>query len=271
MKKYLKNILAATMILSMTTALAACGGSAPADNNEDANADGAENSGKQKLVLATSADFPPYEFYEGGEVVGIDVEVAKAIADKLGYELEIQDMIFDSIIPSIVSGKADIGMAGMTVTEDRLESVDFTDNYATGIQSIIVKEGSPITSVDDLLAEGANNKVGVQTTTTGDTYTTADIEKKGLGTVERYNKGTDAIEALKAGKVDCVVIDNEPAKKFVESNEGLQILDTEYTTENYAIALAKDSELTEPINKALTELIEDGTVQSIVDKYITAE
>ncbi len=270
MKKYLKNILAATMVLSMATALAACG-SAPADNKEDANADGAENSGKQTLTLATSADFPPYEFYEGGEIVGIDAEVAKAIADKLGYEFKIEDMIFDAVIPAIVSGKADIGMAGLTITEERQQSVDFTDSYATGVQSVIVKEDSDIKSVDDLLAEGANHKVGVQTTTTGDFFTTDDIEKAGKGTVERYNKGADAIEALKVGKVDCVVIDNEPAKAFVAANEGLKILDTQYASEDYAIALGKNSELTAEINQALKELKEDGTIKGIVDKYIKAE
>ena len=180
-------------------------------------------------------------------------------------------MNFDSIIPSIVSGKADIAMAGLTVTPERQESVDFTDSYATGVQVVIVNADSDITSVDDLFAEGANHTIGVQTATTGDLYTTGDIEEAGLGTVERYTKGTDAVAALTSGKIDCVVIDNEPAKAFVEANEGLKILDTEYITEDYAIALAKDSELTESINTALQELKDDGTVQSIIDKYITAE
>ena len=162
-------------------------------------------------------------------------------------------------------------MAGLTVSEERLQSVDFTDSYATSQQVIIVKEDSPITTVDDLFAEGANHTVGVQTATTGDIYTTDDIEAAGLGTVERYTKATDAIAALTAGKIDCVIIDSEPAKSYVAANEGLKILDTEYVTEEYAIALAKDSELTEPVNTALQELIADGTVQSIIDKYITAE
>lgn len=255
MKKYFKSILATTMVLSMTAALAGCGGG---ETNET-------------LTLATSVDFPPFEYYEGGEPVGIDVEIAKALGEKLGYEVKIEDMNFDSIIPSIASGKADIAMAGLTVTEDRLQNVDFTDSYATGVQVVIVKEDSDITSVDDLFAEGANHTVGVQTATTGDVYTTTDIEGAGLGKVERYPKGADAIAALTAGKIDCVVIDNEPAKAFVAANEGLKILDTEYITEDYAIALAKDSELTESINTALQELKDDGTVQSIIDKYITAE
>lgn len=268
MKKYLKSIFAAAMVLTMTAALAGCGGTTTEETTTD---DTASTEGKETLIMATNAEFPPYEYYEGQEIVGIDAEIAQAIADKLGYELKIEDMAFESTIPAVVSGKADMVMAGLTVTEERLESVDFTDSYATGVQVIIVPEDSEITSVDDLFVEGANHIIGVQTATTGDIYTTGDIEDAGLGTVERYNKGADAVASLLAGKIDCVVIDNEPAKSFVAANEGLKILDTEYVTEDYAIALAKDSELTEPINAALQELIADGTVQGIIDKYITAE
>ena len=226
----------------------------------------------ETLKMATNAAFPPYEFYddETGEIVGIDAEVAAAICEKLGYELEIVDMDFDAIIPAVTTGKIDFGMAGMTVTEERMQSVDFTTSYATGIQVVIVKEDSEITSVDDLFAEGANHKIGVQQGTTGDLYCSWDIEDEGLGSVERYKNGTDAVLALTSGKVDCVVIDNEPAKNYIAANEGLKILDTEYAVEDYAIALAKDSELTEKINAALEELIADGTVQAIIDKYIVA-
>ena len=226
----------------------------------------------ETLKMGTNATFPPYEFYddETGEIVGIDAEVAAAIAAKLGYELEIVDMEFTAIINAVVSGKVDFGMAGMTVTEERLQSVDFTTTYATGIQSVIVKADSAITSVDDLFAEGANYKVGVQMGTTGDIYCSGDIEEAGLGTVERFNNGTDAVLALTAGKVDCVVIDNQPAIKYVEANEGLKILDTSYAVEDYAICLAKNSEMTAKINAALEELIADGTVQAIIDKYIVA-
>ena len=226
----------------------------------------------ETLKMGTNASFPPYEFYddESVEIVGIDAEVAAAICEKLGYELEIVDMDFDAIIPAVTTGKIDFGMAGMTVTEERLQSVDFTTSYATGIQSVIVKEDSEITSVDDLFAEGANHKIGVQQGTTGDLYCSWDIEDEGLGTVERYKNGTDAVLALTSGKVDCVVIDNEPAKNYIAANEGLKILDTEYAVEDYAIALAKDSELTAQINAALEELIADGTVQAIIDKYIVA-
>ena len=226
----------------------------------------------ETLKMATNAAFPPYEFYddETGEIVGIDAEVAAAICEKMGYELEIVDMDFDAIIPAITTGKVDFGMAGMTVTEERMQSVDFTTSYATGIQVVIVKEGSEITSVDDLFAEGASHKIGVQQGTTGDLYASWDIEDEGLGSVERFKTGTDAVLALTSGKVDCVIIDNEPAKNYIAANEGLVILDTEYVVEDYAIALAKDSELTEQINAALEELIADGTVQAIIDKYIAA-
>ncbi len=227
----------------------------------------------ETLKMGTNATFPPYEFYsdETGEVIGIDAEIAALICEKLGYELEIVDIDFDALIPAVTSGKIDFVMAGMTVTEERKQSVDFSDTYATGVQVVIVAEDSAITSVDDLFAEGANHTVGVQQGTTGDIYCSDDIEGAGLGTVERYKAGTDAVLALTSGKVDCVIIDNEPAKNYVAANEGLKILETEYVTEDYAIALAKNSELTEKINTALEELIADGSVQAVIDKYITAD
>ena len=229
-------------------------------------------SDEKVLTMATNAEFPPYEFMEGNEIVGIDAEIAKAIAEKLGYELVIENVDFDSLIPGVQTGKYDFVAAGMTVTDERKEQVDFTDSYATGIQSIIVKEDSAITSVDDLFADGANTKIGVQLATTGDLYCTWDIEDEGLGSVERFNKGADAVMALQSGKVDCVVIDNEPAKVFVANNAGLKILDTEYAVEDYAIAVGKDKpELLKEINTALGELIADGTVAKIIEKYIPAE
>ena len=175
------------------------------------------------LTMATNAEFPPYEFYEGEEVVGIDAEIAAAIAEKLGMELEIVDTAFDSIIPAIVAGKYDMGMAGMTVTDERLEEVNFSDSYSTGVQVVIVKKGSEIKTVDDLTAD-KKYTIGVQTGTTGDLYSTWDIEDEGLGTVSRFNKGADAVEALKIGKVDCVIIDNEPAKAFVAEAKILKSL-----------------------------------------------
>lgn len=178
----------------------------------------ADAEGKEELVMATNAEFPPYEFHEGDAIVGIDAEVAAAIADKLGKKLVIEDMAFDAILPAVEGGKADMGMAGLTVTEERQQQVDFSTSYATGVQVVIVPVGSEITSVDDLFAEGADTTIGVQNATTGDLYATWDIEDAGLGTVERFNKGADAIQALVAGKIDCVIIDNEPAKAFVAAN-----------------------------------------------------
>ena len=261
MKRFMKGLLATTMVFAMMTSLVGCGGSEPA----------AEESTTDTLVMATNATFPPYEFYEGEEIVGIDAELGAAIAEKLGMEFKIEDMEFDAIIPSVASGKASFGIAGMTPTEERLMSADFSIPYTKGVQVIIVKEDSVITSADDLFAEGASNVIGVQTGTTGDLYSTWDLEDAGLATVSRFNKGADAVLALTEGKVDCVVIDNEPAKEFVAANEGLVILDTAYAEEDYAICFAKDSELTAAVNGALEELIADGTVQAIIDKYISAE
>ncbi len=273
--KKIAMLLAA--LLLMTTVFAACGGkedtSSAASTASTASTESTAStadSGDNTLTMATNAFFEPYEYYEGDEIVGIDAEVGKAIADKLGMDFEISDVDFEAIIANVQSGKADMGMAGMTVTEDRKKNVNFSQSYATGIQVVIVPEGSEIASIDDL--EG--KKIGVQQGTTGDLYCSDTPENGGFGeeNVTRYNKGSDAVMALLSGKVDCVVIDNEPAKAFVAANEGLVILDTAYAEEEYAICIAKDNEeLLEKVDKALGELIEDGTVQKIVDKYITAE
>ena len=258
----MKKLLVVLLALALVFAMAACGG------GEEPAADGEFTTATEGvLIMATNAAFPPYEFYEGDKIVGIDAEVAEAIAEKLGLTLQIEDMAFDSIIAAVQSGKVDMGMAGMTVTEERLESINFTDSYATGVQVVIVPDDSEIASVDDLFEGG--HTIGVQASTTGDLYCTWDLEDEGLATVERYNNGADAVQALVTGKVDCVVIDNEPAKSYVEANDGLQILETEYAVEDYAICISKDNEpLLNAINNALNELIADGTVQSIVDKYI---
>ena len=282
MKKF--ALLLAALLL-MTTVFAACGESkdaasgasqpgGAASSSEAAGEESAQpaDTGDEDktLVMATNAFFEPYEYYEGDDIVGIDAEVGKAIADKLGMDFEISDVDFDAIIPNVQSGKASMGMAGMTVTEDRQKNVNFTRSYATAVQVVIVPEGSDIATIDDM----AGKKIGVQQGTTGDIYCSAPVEEDGFGeeNVTRYNKGTDAVMALLSGKVDCVVIDNEPAKAFVAANEGLKILDTAYAEEEYAICIAKDNEeLLEKVDTALGELIDDGTVQSIVDKYITAE
>ena len=221
------------------------------------------------LTMGTNAAFPPYEYYENDQIVGIDAEIAAAIAEKLGMELVIEDMEFNSIISAVQTGKIDFGMAGMTVTPERQQSVNFSDTYAEGVQAIIVKEGSDIKTADDLFAEGATWKIGVQEATTGDIYCTDDF---GDERVFKYKVGADAVEALKAGKVDCVIIDNNPAKAYVDMNEGLVILETEYTQEEYAIAVAlENTELLEKINAALKELWEEGKIQEILEKYIPSE
>lgn len=281
MKKF-AMLLAA--LLLMSTLFAACGDSkgtgsgasqpgGAASSSEAAGEESAQSAdtgdGDNTLVMATNAFFEPYEYYEGDEIVGIDAEVGKAIADKLGMDFEISDVDFDAIIPNVQSGKASMGMAGMTVTPDREKNVSFTRSYAKGIQVVIVPEDSEIASIDDM----AGKMIGVQQGTTGDIYCSDTVENGGFGeeNVTRYNKGSDAVMALLSGKVDCVVIDNEPAKSFVAANEGLKILETAYTEEEYAICIAKDNEeLLEKVDTALGELIDDGTVQKIIDKYITA-
>lgn len=250
MKKILALALALTLALTLTAA-AACA---------------------ETLTMATNASFPPYEYVEGDEVVGIDPEIAAAVCEKMGYELEIVDTEFDSLISGVASGKYDFVMAGMTVTDERKQMVSFSNTYATGVQVIIVKEDSPITSVDDLKAEGANYTVGAQNATTGYIYAMSDIEDAGKGTVAAFPNGNEAVMALANGKIDCVIIDNEPAKAYVAANEGLKILDSTYVVEDYAACFAKDNtELVEKFNAALEELTADGTIPAIIEKYIPAE
>ncbi len=219
-----------------------------------------------KLIMGTNAYFQPYEYYEGDKIIGIDAEIAAKIAEKLGLELEIQDMAFDSIITAVNEGSVDMGLAGMTVNEDRLKDVDFSISYASGVQAIVVPENSPIKSVDDLYAEGAAYKVGTQLGTTGDIYSTDDF---GDELVTSFTTGNEAINALLGGDVDCVIIDNEPAKAFVKNNAGLKVLETSYADEDYAACIKKGNDaLRAAIDEAIEELIEDGTVESIIDKYI---
>lgn len=180
----------------------------------------ADAEGKPELIMATNAFFPPYEFYENDTVVGIDAEMAAAIADQMGRKLTIVDTEFGSIIGGVQTGKYDMGMAGMTVTEERQQSVNFSDSYATGVQVVILTEDSPIKSLDDLLDAGASYKAGVQQDTTGDIYLSDTPDNGGIGEdrVIRYKTGNEAVQALLTGKVDCVVIDQEPAKAYVEQN-----------------------------------------------------
>lgn len=276
----MKKILALMLALCMVFALAACGeaasdpsaapeSEAPASEapaSEEPAADGEFTTIVEgKLTMSTNAQFPPYEMTtDDGGFEGIDVEIATAIAEKLGLELDILDMDFDSALLAVQQGKSDIVMAGVTVNEDRLLVMDFTDSYATGVQVVIVKEGSDVTM--DNMGEGL---IGTQRGTTGNIYCTDDY---GEEHVVAYDDGFTAVQALMNGQVDCVVIDNAPAQEFVKNNAGLTILDTEYAVEDYAIGLNKgNTALLDAINGALAELISDGTVQSIVDKYIPAE
>ena len=277
--KAMKKVIAITLIALLALSLFACAKTEtpakpdekPADSGDaQSTADGdaaVKTVTEGKLVMATNAAFPPYEYIDGDKIVGIDAEVAGLIAEKLGLELEIADIEFDSIVPGVQSGKYDMGMAGMTVNEERKQKVNFTDTYAKGIQSVIVKADGAIKSLDDL--EG--KMIGAQQGTTGAIYASDDY---GADHVTTYANGNLAVEALKTGKVDCVIIDNEPAKAFVAANAdaGLTILDTAYADENYAICIAKDNTaLLEKVNEALNALIADGSVQKIVDKYIPAE
>ncbi len=254
--KNLKMICLALAVVMMAALLGACAGGAD----------------EAVLTMATNANFPPYEFKEGDKIVGIDAEIAEKIAEKLDMSLEIEDIEFGSIVSGVQTGKFDIGMAGMTVTEERLQNVNFSETYATGVQVVIVKEDSNIKTLDDIAAEGI--LIGVQQDTTGDIYASDTPENGGYGEdkVVRYKNGADAVLALTTDKVNCVIIDNEPAKSFVAANEGLKILETEYVKENYAIAIAKENtELLDKVNAALNELQEDGTIAAIIAKYIPAE
>ncbi len=251
-----------------------------------------DKADENTLVMATNAAFPPYEYKDGDKIIGIDAEIAEAIATKLGMTLEIVDVDFGAVLTGVAEGKYDMGMAGITVTDERKETMDFSNCYATGIQVIIVNDGSTITSLDDLWnfdAEGnpvslknPDIKIGVQQDTTGDIYSSDAIAKWGFNDlnadgsiktdrVVRYKTGAEAVSALKTGKVDCVIIDNEPAKSFVAANEGIHILggDNQYAVEDYAICVDKgNSELLDKINKALDELKADGTIDGIINKYI---
>ncbi len=282
MKKFIAIALACLMMMGM---LAGCAGSS---NDLGLCEDG-------KLIMATNAAFPPYEYKEGNSFKGIDVEIAEAIAKKLGLELVIEDVEFGAVLSGVSEGKYDVGLAGITVTEDRKKTMDFSDTYATGIQVIIVNDGSSIASLDDLFIfnddgdpTGLKNesiRVGVQENTTGDIYSSSAVSSWGFNDlnddesiktdrVVRFKTGADAVAALKSGNVDCVIIDNEPAKSFVAVNEGIHILDgdNEYAVEDYAICVKKgNSELLSKINAALAELKADGTIDGIIEKYIPSK
>ena len=272
------------MAVVMALGLSACGGSNSAASSSAAgsvsgSASGSVSNGDPafttvtpgKLTMSTNASFPPYEMVaDDGSFEGIDIEVAGAIADKLGLELQVDDMGFDAALQAAQTGKSDMVMAGVTITEERQAVMDFSNSYANGVQVVIVKEGSPIQTVDDL----ANaNMIGCQMGTTGYIYCSDTVENGGYGEdhVTPYDDGAAAIQALVNGQIDAVVIDNMPAQEYVAANPGLKILDGEFTNEDYAIGVAKgNTALLDAINGALAEMKADGTIQTIVDKYINA-
>ena len=280
----MKKILAMAMAVVMALGLSACGGSNAAASSSAAgsvsgSASGSASNGDPafttvtpgKLTMSTNASFPPYEMVaDDGSFEGIDIEVAGAIAEKLGLELQVDDMGFDAALQAAQTGKSDMVMAGVTITEERQAVMDFSNSYANGVQVVIVKEGSPIQTVDDL----ANaNMIGCQMGTTGYTFCSDTPENGGFGEdhVTPYDDGAAAVQALMNGQIDAVVIDNKPAQEYVAANPGLKILDGEFTNEDYAIGVAKgNTALLDAINGALEELTNDGTIQSIVDKYISA-
>ena len=280
----MKKILAMAMAVVMALGLSACGGSNSAASSSAAgsvsgSASGSVSNGDPafttvtpgKLTMSTNASFPPYEMVaDDGSFEGIDIEVAGAIAQKLGLELQVDDMGFDAALQAAQTGKSDMVMAGVTVTEERQAVMDFSNSYANGVQVVIVKEGSPIQTVDDL----ANaNMIGCQMGTTGYTFCSDTPENGGFGEdhVTPYDDGAAAVQALMNGQIDAVVIDNKPAQEYVAANPGLKILDGDFTNEDYAIGVAKgNTALLDAINGALEELTNDGTIQSIVDKYISA-
>ena len=258
----MKKIVALTMALAMVFTLASCG------KKDEAPAEGGLATVESgKLIMSTNAQFPPYEMVaDDGSLEGIDIEVAGLIADKLGLELQIDDMDFDGSLLAVQNGKSDMVMAGVTADAERDKVMDFTDSYATGVQVVIVKEGSDVT-VDNL----GEQLIGVQRGTTSNIYCADDF---GEDHVVAYDDGAVAVQMLINGQIDCVVIDNAPAKSYVEANadKGLTILDTEYVTENYAIGVDEgNADLQKAINDALAELIADGKVQEVVDKYIPAK
>lgn len=268
-----KKIAAMAMAIGMVASLAACGNTSSKQEGDDSGLKTAESG---KLIMSTNAQFPPYESvadgqgYEGTGFEGIDVELAYAIAEKLDLELVIDDMDFDSALMAVQNGRSDMVLAGLSYSEERDETMDFTTKYATGVQVVIVKEGSDVT-LDNL---GDGKLIGTQRGTTGYIYASDTPENGGYGedAVKAFDSGATAVQALVNGQVDAVIIDEAPAKEFVATNEGLTILPGEWVTEDYCIAVAEgNTQLQEAIQKALDELIADGTVDSIINSHIKAD
>lgn len=286
--KTMKKLTALLLALTMALALCACSstGNTPTDaptqpaaaptdapTEEPTDAPAAFTTVEEgKLHMSTNAAFPPYIMLDdNNEFTGIDAEIAQAIAEKLGLELVIDDMEFTPALLAAQNGESDFAMGGVSITEKRKATMDFSDSYATGIQVVIVKEDSPIQSVDDL---GNAEMIGCQAGTTGYLYCSDTPENDGFGEdhVTAYDTGALAVMDLAAGTIDAVVIDNEPAKEYVAQTPGLKILDGAWVTEDYGIGFQKgNTALKDAVNAALAELVADGTLQGILDKYIKAD
>lgn len=258
-----KSCLLLAVLLIFTALFSSCGPesagkTAPVETKTEENAP----AEKKVLTMATNAYFRPYEYYDGENIVGIDVEIAQAIAKELGMELKVEDMQFDSILTAVSGGAADFGMAGLTITEDRLKSVDFSTSYANGVQIVITLKDSAVKTIEDL--EG--KKIGAQLGTTGDTYITEDF---GEDAIVRFPNINEAVSAMLAGDVDCIVIDDAIRESLIAAHPELYVLETAYADEDYAIAVAKgNSELLNKIDAAILKLTADGTIDAILAKYI---
>ena len=298
MKKLISMLLALGMCFALLTACGSNGSNGAAANGDKSAASGSASASASAaasgdkadgdaaelttltegvLTMATNAQFPPYEMVADGDGVdgtgfeGIDVELAAALADKLGLKLQIDDMDFDAALTAVQQGKCDVVLGGLTYTEKRDEVMDFSTPYSQGVQVIIVKEDSAVQSADDL----ANvDMIGTQRGTTGYIYCSDTTDNGGFGEdhVAAYDSGAAAVQALMNGQVDAVVIDQAPAEAYVAANEGLRIVDTPYVTEDYCVAMAEgNTAMQDAINNALAELTADGTVQQILDTYINAD
>ncbi len=280
----MKKIFAVAMAMALSASLIACGSNdAPAASSPAASSPAASSAVETgiatleegKLIMSTNAQFPPYEMVsdgagvEGSGFEGIDVELAHALADKLGMELVIDDMEFDGALMAVQEGRSDMVLAGLTYTEERDLVMDFTDSYAKGVQVVIVKEGSTVT-MDNL----GEMMIGCQRGTTGYIYASDSIENGGYGEdhVLAYDNGATAVQALMNDQIDAVIIDEAPAKEYVNANAGLTILEGEWVTEDYCIAVNEgNTALRDALNTALNELQADGTVDAIIANYINAE
>ncbi|MCI6172690.1 MAG: basic amino acid ABC transporter substrate-binding protein [Clostridiales bacterium] len=258
----MKSMKLTALLLAAVTAISMTAVAVPAATDQ---VEAIKKAGK--IQMTTNAEFEPFEYKDGDEIVGIDIDLSQAIADKLGVKLEVSDIAFDSLIPSMNAGKADFIAAGMTATEDRKKNVDFSDPYFNASQAIIVAKDSDIKTREDL-----NGKtVGVQQGTTGDTYCTNDDGSSDVKVkeVKRYPKGMDAVSDLIAGRLDAVVIDDYPAEKLAAKNADKVVkLDDALTEEEYAIAMPKGSDLVDVVNGVIKDLKDSGELNKIIDKYI---